>query len=283
VAGHRLLIFGLLLLTGCESQGPEPGQEPPVLNPAIGTSFQAANTGRVTGHITWTAPIPNVSPFLYGVPNPSGTGFEFRTAENPNRPLVDPNTRAVEGVVVFLRGIDPATSRQWDLPPVAIEIGNGQIEVVQGNRRGRCGFVRRGDTITVSSTEPVYHLLRGRGDAFFSLALPAPKSPTKRVLSQLGRVELSSGTGLYWARANIFVSDHPYYTVTDKNGEFAFEHVPSGDVEVAVWMPGWQPLRTERDPDSTQVARQAYCPGIKKVAKLKVGLARLATVDFILP
>jgi hypothetical protein len=237
----------------------------------------------VTGRITWVAPIPTISPFLYGVPRASGTGFEFREAENPNRPLIDPMSRGLEGVVVFLGGIESARSRPWNLPPVEVEIGQGQIEVLQGTRRGRYGFVRLGDAITVSSTEPTFHLLRARGDAFFSLALPIPNSPAKRVLTQAGHLELSSGTGLYWARAHLFVTEHPYYTITDKRGEFAFDEVPSGDAEVAVWMPGWQPLRTERDPDSTHVARQIYSPAIQKATAVKVEPNRAAAIHFMLP
>ena len=45
-----------------------------------------------------------------------GLGFEFRTAKNPNRPQIDPKSRAVADAVVFLRGIDPASVGPWDLP-----------------------------------------------------------------------------------------------------------------------------------------------------------------------
>ena len=253
-----ILVWLPLLNAGCSSDLPaRDGVEPEALAES-GREFDPARSGRVTGRVTWSGPIPNPPGFLHGVPRTSGPGFEFRSAENPNRPRIDPQSRAVAGAVVYLRRVRAAAARPWDLPPVAVEIGNSQIAVVQGPHRGRVGFVRRGDAITVSSTEAAYHVLRGRGDAFFSLPLPEPNHPVARTLTKLGRVGLTSGTGMYWASADLFVSDHPYFTLTDADGRFTLDRVPSGPVEVVVWMPGWKTAKTERDPDSTQVARHRY-------------------------
>jgi hypothetical protein len=273
----------LLLPAGCSSALPELDAEP--IDPPVetGSAFDSARAGRVSGRVTWTGAIPNIPGFLYGVPRAGGAGFEFRTADNPNRPQIDPKSRTVGGAVIFLRGVNPTASRPWDLPPAGVEIGNGQIVVVQGERRGRSGFVRRGDEITISSTEAAYHVLRGRGDAFFSLPLPQPKHAVTRRLAKSGRVELSSGTGLYWARADLFVADHPYYTVTDADGRFTLERVPAGKVEVVVWLPGWQTERTERDPDSTQVARQTYSRPVERAVSAVSDPIRPEEVNLTVP
>lgn len=274
----------LLLLTcaGCESEVPDESSMTPEPAASMGSAFNRASTGRVTGRVTWTGSIPNPPGFLYGVPRADGRGFEFRTAKNPNRPQIDRATRAVAGAVVYLRGIDPAKCRPWDLPPVSVEVGDGQITVVQGGHRGRSGFVRRGDAIAITSTEPKYHVLRGRGDGFFSLTLPEPNRPVSRVLKNPGRVELSSGTGMYWANADLFVAEHPYYTLTGSEGRFAFDSVPTGAVEVVVWLPSWQPGKQERDPDSTQVARQAYAAPFERTASAFVA-AHTTVVDVKVP
>ena len=282
----HLIIVSLLLLglgAGCSADLPALDADGSVALVESGTTFDPQRTGRVRGRVTWSESIPNAPGFLYGVPRPSGNGFEFRTAENPNRPQIDSGTRAVGGAVVFLRGVNPAAGRSWDLPPVSVEIGNARISVVQGERRGRVGFVRRGDAITVSSTEAAYHVLRGRGDAFFSLPFPEPNQPVSRKLSKAGLVELTSGTGLYWANANLFVSDHPYFTVTDAEGRFTLDRVPSGPVEVVVWMPGWQAAKTERDADSTQVARQKYSAPIERSLRAVITSGGIAGVNVLVP
>jgi len=189
----------------------------------------------------------------------------------------------VRGAVVFLREVDPALARPWHLSPVAVEIGNARIVVVQGEEHGRVGFVRRGDTITVSSTEASHHVLRGRGDAFFSLQLPEPNLPVARELPKSGLVQLTSGSGLYWPSADLFVSDHPYFTLTDAEGRFTLDLVPSGRKEIVVWMPGWKPSKRERDPDSNQLARQSYSPPIERATALEVKASHTTDVSVALP
>ena len=280
---RRYAPFLVLALSGCASEVPpfETDQVEPAIE--LATSYDAAKTGRISGQVRWKGPIPHPQGFLYGRPRADGAGFEFRTAENPNRPRIDAKTRAVADAVVFLRGVPATASKSWDLPSVTVEIGDGKITVIQGKHRGRAGFVRRGDEISVTSTDKTYQLLRGRGDAFFGLALPEPGRPVTRTLTKAGRVELSSGTGLYWARADLFVADHPYYTLTDQHGQFSFDHVPMGDLEVVVWMPGWHPARMERDPDSTQVARQQYSPPIEKTARATIRPAQPTAISISIP
>ena len=157
------------------------------------------------------------------------------------------------------------------------------ITVVQGDRRSRAGFVRRGDAITITSVEPAYHILRGRGAAFFSLTLPEPNSPTSRTLNNPGRVELSSGTGIYWASADLFVTDQPYYTLTDSAGRFNFENVRAGSAEVVVWLPGWTPVRQERDPASTSVTRQSYSRPLERTAAVTVEPKQPVEVNLSVP
>jgi hypothetical protein len=281
---RRLWPLFVLLASGCSSESPTSDERlvPPA--PAIpGTAFNATQVGRLQGKVVWTAAIPEPPGFLYGVPRDDGLGFAFRMAENPNRPHIDATTKALADAVVFLRQLDAARGRPWDLPPVRVEMADGRITVVQGDRRSRVGFVRRGDAISVSSAEPVYHVLRGRGAAFFSLTLPEPNSPIVRTLSNLGRVELSSGTGLYWASADLLVTDHPYYTLTDANGHFAFDQVPVGPVDVIVWLPGWTPTRQERDPDSTTITRQSYGPPLERCVSTNVAPGAVAEVTLRVP
>jgi hypothetical protein len=249
----------------------------------IGKSFDASQSGSVTGRVTWKGAIPSPPGFLLCIPKEDGTGHIYKESENPNRPHVNPTTRAVEGAVVFLRDVELNKSRPWDLPPVRVEMKDGQISVVQGDRRGRVGFVRRGEAITVVSPEHMYHVLRARGEAFFSVTLPDPNRPVGRTLSKPGRVELSSGTGLYWARADLFVSEQPYFTVTDVSGRFSLEKVPAGNVQVVVWLPGWEAASQERDPDSTAITRMTYSPPLEQARAVVVTARGNTEAAFTVP
>jgi hypothetical protein len=280
-AASCLLPLVAAFVAGCGSEAGETPDASPA-PPATATAFDAGKVGSVTGRVTWRGPLPIVPAFHHPVPQPNG-GYAFGIAPNPNAPQIDAKTRAVGGVVVSLRGIDPAAAHPWDLPPVSVEIGKGTIAVIQGDRRGRVGFVRRGDSVSVSSDDGAYHVLRGRGDAFFGLALPTPGDPVKRTLNNPGRVELSSGTGLFSLRADLFVIDHPYFTLTDAEGRFTLERVPAGRVEVVAWHPGWEKARTERDPDTTLEVRMTYSPPLERVSPASVTAGGKAEVGFSLP
>ena len=231
----------------------------------------------------WAGKPPQVEDFLYGVPVAEGK-FDIRMMPNPNRPRIQPGSSALAGAVVSLHGISQAASKPWDLPPVQVEMADRQIVVKQGEGGPRrVGFVRRGESVTMQSSEPVFHILRGRGTAFFSLAFPDPGKTLTRVLEEAGRVELSSGAGYYWASADLFVDDLPYFTVTDAEGRFTFDLVPAGPVEVVVWLPGWTPARQERDPESGIVTRQTYTPTIEVKTKVRVEAGKSTTKTFTLP
>jgi hypothetical protein len=259
----------VLLTTGC-------GTEPTFLLPdavspapaAAATRFDPTRCGTITGQVTWAGEIPAAPPFLYGVPSGDGN-FVTKTVTGPNQPRIDPATRAIAGVVVTLRGIDPTAARPWDHPPVRVEVDDGAVRVRQGQCY-RVGFVRTGAGVEVVSRDAGYHVLRGRGDDFFSLALPAADQPRTRAFTRPGRVELSSGTGWYWARADLFVTDHPYWTVTDAAGRFALPQVPAGRVEVVVWHPSWLPARQDRDPETGLVTRMTYAMPLERTTPVVI-------------
>lgn len=271
------------VLSGCDHAAAWLDEPEPVPPPTPATTqFDPAATSTVAGRVTWHGPLPVAPDFLFGSPRPDGT-FDTRMMPNPNRPVIDPDSRAVAGAVVFLRGIDPAAAKAWDLPPVRVEWQDRQLVVRQGDRCGRAGFVRRGDAVSVVSAEPVYHVLRGRGAAFFSLTLPEPDRPRPYAFDRPGRVELSSGAGVYWARADLFVSDHPYWAVTDRDGRFHFPQVPAGPFEVVAWLPGWTTAAQDRDPESGLVTRMTYGEPIEKGRTVTVDVGRTTSTDLTVP
>jgi hypothetical protein len=285
VKGIRYFLLITILLSGCGSEptaqiSPEKGEKD---SSSTSSSFDSSKAGHVNGQLKWRGPLPNVPLISYAMPKVEGPGFDTRTTENPNRPQIDSATLAIADAVVYLRKIDPARVRPWDLPSVSVTIGDPRITVTQGSHRGRVGFVRSGDSITVESSEPTLHILRGRGAGFFSLTLPSPNEPVIRKLNHAGRIELSSGTGLSWMRADLFVCDHPYYSLTGANGCFSFDQVPVGNVEVVVWLPNWEAGKPIREPESTIIARQTYSPPIERVIPLTIEKGHPAVLDISIP
>jgi hypothetical protein len=117
-------------------------------------------------------------------------------------------------------------------------------------------------------SEDVFHSLHADGAVFFTLAFPDPGRPRVRYLREKGRIELTSAAGFFWMRGHLFVDDHPYYTRTDTAGGFALSQVPPGRYEVVCWLPNWRVQRSERDPESGQVARVYFMPPLEQVSPL---------------
>lgn len=273
-----LLTFGSF---GCDTgplTGPVGSGSPEPFGEAVDTP-----TGTIGGRVIWSAPVPEVPDFLHARLRADGQGLDYQTVPNPNRPQIDTESGGLGGAVVMLRRLDASGARPWNHAPVRIEIGNGRVEIIQGPVRGRVGFVRVGDDVQIEPTETRLLILRGRGDDFFGLTLPPAARGRSRTMNRPGRVELSDGTGAYWARAYLMVSPHPYLTLTQPDGHFQIKDVPIGSHEVTVWHPGWEPKRSERDPDSTAVVRMEYSPPLERSRMVTVTVGQTVDVEFRLP
>jgi hypothetical protein len=259
-----LLLCAAALASGCGTEPPASAHSASDAPPALAPSaFDPSACGSITGLVTWTDPIPTVNPALAITVRPDGSGLDSRLVPLANAPRIDFATRGVGGAVVYLREVDVARARPWDLPKVEVEFRDSQLLVKQGDRTGRVGFVKHGDNITARSAEPVFHSLRARGAAFFALAFPDPDQPLARKLDHCGRVELTSAAGFYWQAADVFVCDHPYYTVSDPVGRFHFANVPAGQYDLVAWHPNWEITRTERNPETSLPNRLTYAPPLE--------------------
>jgi hypothetical protein len=270
----RIGILGiacLSLLGGCsEARLPAP-PESKEQETALAQSFDPATAGTIRGRIVWDgdAPAPEetlvraiaYSPTFYK--NPA----QFVT---PHVPTVHPKHRGVGNAVVYLRGIDPRRSKKWDHANVRVEFHERQLLGQQGKQPTGLGFVRRGSAIEIVNRDTEYHNLHGRGAAFFAMPLIDANQIHERTLSQVGIVDLSCGAGYYWLHAHLFVAEHPYYTRTDADGNFALEQVPAGKYEVVCWLPSWHVLRKEVDPETGIIARLAWAEPQEQVRPVQV-------------
>jgi hypothetical protein len=178
--------------------------------------------------------------------------------------------------------VDVRRSRPWDLPPVHVVQRDYRIHIRQGDVEGRDGFVRRGEAVEMVAAEPVFHSLHAGGAAYFTLVFPDPDRPRRRVLDRAGLVELSSAAGYYWARAYLFVDDHPYYAHPDAAGHFVLPRVPPGEYEVVCWLPSWREASHERDPETSLIFRLHFRPPVERVQKVRLGPGQTREVTFTL-
>ena len=270
--GRTQLFLGCvltLLVGGCDEA---PSADKPKPDPTpLAEAFDPETTGTIIGRVVWQGELPRVAPYRAPI-NPCGIAAIGPLVErpNPNAPVIDKDRRGIAGAVVRLRGVDPKRSRPWDLPPVRVEMRDYDYRVCQGESQSRTGFVRRGTAVEFVSRQAVFHSLRARGDAFFTLAFPDAEQPRERVLERPGIVELSSAAGYFWARGYLFVDEHPYQARTDAEGRFTLSQVPPGEYELVCWLPNWGEKDRELDADSWQVSRLTFHATIEEKRKVSV-------------
>jgi hypothetical protein len=247
----------------------EPGAE-------LGSAHAPRECGTITGRVIWDGAAPTIPPL--DLPLSSLIPSRTRSIPNPNALRVQ--SSRVAGAIVWLRGVEPVRSRPWDHPPVSVEATELELVTRQGGERVRTGIVRRGEEVSFSAPVADRHSIRGRGAAFFTDLLFVPNRKTPRILPDEGIVELTSATGAYWHRAYLAVSDHPYLTRTNEQGEFRLPVVPSGSYDLVCWLPNWRVVRLERDPELVVHVRMVFGADVEKNQAVRVASGETTQAEF---
>lgn len=99
-------------------------------------------------------------------------------------------------------------------------------------------LVPRGSKVTIGNSDPILHNLRIFRDADMLMhewQQPAPQpNAISRKFDEAGRFLLRCGVHA-WMSAWVIVADHPYYALSDSNGNFTIPQVPPGEYTLQVW------------------------------------------------
>ncbi|QJW96224.1 hypothetical protein [Frigoriglobus tundricola] len=157
--------------------------------------------------------------------------------------LVNPKTRGIKNVVVFLRP---------DSKQANATFGPAEVHPADANRKAEdvvidqpcCMFVNRvtlarvGDTIVVKNPAPVPH------NFFWDSANNGTHNPTiaargqwkmPAALKKEGPPIQYKCTIHGWMTGYVRVFDHPYYALTDDDGKFEIKNAPVGPYRIVYW------------------------------------------------
>jgi hypothetical protein len=276
---NRLAFTFLLLLAGC-TESPDSSTPNPSGTPVLGEAFAETDTGTLEGSVTWQGDLPDIPRFkVFGLPGNYAVDVR-KDQPNPNRPRIETDTGAIQDAVVFLRHVDLRKSKPWDQPAVHVDQRDRRIVIRQGDVSSSVGFVRAGSAIEMNSQDDHFHMLRGRGAAFFSVPFANPKVPGHRRLDKPGVIELSSGAFFFWMRGYLFVDHHPYYARTDSDGKFMLDKVPAGEYELVCWLPNWEVAKKSRDPETGLIIQVDFQPPVEHVQNVVVKVGRRQEAAF---
>ncbi|MDW8242721.1 MAG: hypothetical protein RMJ88_05870 [Thermogemmata sp.] len=312
-AGLTTLAAGLLLgpigwstLPSCSQPSPSVFTVHPAQPAAVESTSKASSaptgTAVVSGQVFWSANLPPMPDCMAWEVTVAGE-LHFHSIPHPNRLVLTLPHGGLAETFVWLQplGMSTAsaptatrsiTSDNLPLaasshvsapahPPVCLHLSTRAVQVEQNGQRRRLGIISPGTSITIHAEDEAYHVVAGRGAAFFRWTVPVGCSPLYRLVvprpahsshphafaASLGAddprtpypiVELFDDAGRYWTRAYLLMCNHPYAAVTDAAGRFRWAEVPAGEWELIVWQPSWIVRRQERDPETTRVVRQFF-------------------------
>ena len=103
---------------------------------------------------------------------------------------------------------------------------------------------------------------------------PIKQTPKKKA----GLVLTTCDAGHPWMSAHIMYTGHPYYTVTDANGNFVLNDVPPGSYTLKMWHEGVTVTKTEME--NGKVKKYTFEEPYEIVQQITVPSHGTATTDF---
>jgi hypothetical protein len=158
--------------------------------------------------------------------------------------IVNPKNRGVKNVVVWLRPDDATNAKA--------KFGSAQIYPEDAKRKpaevvigqpccmfvDRITIVRPGDTLIVKNQAPVPHnfFWNSENNGSFNVTIPKMdqwKLPAP-VVAESPPIQYKC-TIHGWMTGYVRVFEHPYYAITDDNGNFEIKNAPAGKFRVVYW------------------------------------------------
>jgi len=138
------------------------------------------------------------------------------------------SNNGVRNAVVSLQNVPPGAKRDWNFPAAKMD-------------QKQCSFIPRvvivpaGGTVEFLNSDRLLHNVRsvGKENPPFNRAQPHARSISFTFKQpELLRVDCDLHS---WMRGWVVVAEHPFYAVTNEQGEFTLENVPRGKYTLQVW------------------------------------------------
>jgi hypothetical protein len=239
------------------------------------TPIKVENGGTVTGTVKWTGPVPKI-PKLPITKNTDICDPQMQKTRDLERLEINSDGNGVANTVVFLRGV--TRGKAMDLPEARQTLDQRTCRYVP-----HIMVVPQGGVLKIESSDPVLHTVQMFGVATNNVPFPFQNQFIPVTLQRNGVVELKCNAGHVWMNANMLVVKHPYYAVTDEQGEFKLTDVPAGEYEIVAWHEGWQILSEAKVLDvgaQVEVKRPIYSTPATWTKKVDVKAGEPVVVDF---
>jgi hypothetical protein len=232
--------------------------------------------GTITGTVKWSGPMPKIAAILINK-DAEVCDPQSQKKRDLERLLVGSNG-GVANTVVFLKDI--SKGKAMDLP-----------EEHQFLNQKTCRYephlllVPADGTLRIKSSDPVLHTVHMSGASDYNLPFPFANQTVSRTMNRSGLVDLRCNAGHVWMNAEMLVVNHPYYAVTDADGNFKLTNVPAGEYEIEAWHEGWKVTGEGAVYDvmtQMRVQRPVFSDPVEWTKKVSVPSNGTTSVNFVI-
>ena len=186
--------------------------------------FGAGNS--ITGVVRFDGPAPKRTP----IPLTPESRKLYKTPPLSEDAIVGPDG-GVSNVFVFVKGGLP-TGKTYATPGKA-----GLLDQQKSMFRPRVQGVLVGQDFLMRNSDPVIHNVRSLSEENrpFNIGQP-PKTPDRKKVFKESEGPIEVRCDFHpWMKAFFFVMDHPFFAVSNEQGEFEIKGLPSGKYTLATW------------------------------------------------
>jgi hypothetical protein len=189
------------------------------------------NGGTIRGTVKWEGPLPHlaVSEINKDQQVCDPLGQKHRDLER----LIVSSRGGVANTVVYLKNI--TAGKAMDLP-----LERRFLNQKSCRYEPHILLIPKEALVTVRSSDPLLHTVHMSGSADYNIPFTAAGQEISRPMTREGMVDLRCNAGHVWMNGEIVVATHPYYAVTDAEGNFELTDVPPGQYEIVAWHEGWR-------------------------------------------
>lgn len=220
--GIPLLAVWVMVAALCACRRPGPGalSQGDGREPAGASATRGASIVGTVRFIGDRIPSPTVVPV--------GTDIEAcGTSQSKRDVVIDSASRAIRNVIVWLER--PGLTAGREVRPGRLVLDNRDCQFVP-----HAAVVTVGSKLEIRNRDAVLHTAHAYFAETFNLALPTMAPAVVRTLNASGIVMISCDRH-GWMSAYLRVDPHPYHAVSDAQGRFTIEGVPSGSYQLKAW------------------------------------------------
>jgi plastocyanin len=175
--------------------------------------------------------------------------------------VVNPKTRGLQWTFVWLINEDPKNKAPLPIHPSLKEVKKEKVDVDQPV----CAFiphalaVREGQNVVAKNSSPVTHNIKWTGAKNQGNVNLPPGASFEIKDLKAERLPMQIECNIHpWMNGRVGIFDHPYFALTDENGNFVIKNAPAGKFRVVFYnnsynggAPGRNGVEVAIPPDGT--------------------------------